>query len=190
MSFLNNWSDIVHIKIKVKSRQRFISTWYDSHVCLCLDQNKEKKLVVLVIVIGEGREGPTLTKKIIWQNMFSSQAGLRTQQPIKWCVLLFPCVGKTVSPIRCRISFFWHGSISLVKETSSFCKCWSEKRFVDHVTSVEDYLEGCKNKNLKEKTKQDGNVCQKRKEQWARIAKHRTCRIKQAPCRLYLYCET
>ena len=40
------------------------------------------------------------------RNKIGSQAGLRTQQPIKWCVSLFPRVRKTIRPIRCRVSCF------------------------------------------------------------------------------------
>ena len=35
-------------------------------------------------------------------NKFGSQAGLKTQQPIKWRISLFARVRKTVRPIRCR----------------------------------------------------------------------------------------
>ena len=39
----------------------------------------------------------------------------------------------------------------------------NEKRFVDHDTSVEDYVESLENKNTKDETKQDVNF-EKRKE--------------------------
>ena len=40
------------------------------------------------------------------RNKFGSQAGLRTRQPIKWRVSLFPRVRKTMRPIRCCVSCF------------------------------------------------------------------------------------
>ena len=57
-------------------------------------------------------------------------------------------------------------------------KNMNEKRFVDHDTSVEDYVdpESLKNKNTKEKTKQVVKLLetfQKRKERRSRSAKHR-----------------
>ena len=51
-------------------------------------------------------------------------------------------------------------------------KNMDEKNFVDHDTSVENYVENLESKNLKEKTKQDfeiaGNVFAKRKERLAK----------------------
>ena len=40
------------------------------------------------------------------RNKFGSQAGLRTRQPIKWSVSLFPRVRKTIRPIMCCVSCF------------------------------------------------------------------------------------
>ena len=59
-------------------------------------------------------------------------------------------------------------------------KNMNEKRFVDHDTSVEDYVdsESLKNKNTKEKTKQVVKLLEtfeKRKERRSRSAKHRGC---------------
>ena len=67
-------------------------------------------------------------------------------------------------------------------------KNMNEKRFVDHGTSVEDYVESLENKNTKGKTKRDVKLletCEKRKERRSRSAKHRGSRIG-----LYLFCET
>ena len=68
------------------------------------------------------------------RNKFGSKASLRTRQPIKWRVSLFPRVRKTIRPIRCCVSFFWRVSRNKVifiqlaafnffKEI--FCKCWT-----------------------------------------------------------------
>ena len=72
-------------------------------------------------------------------------------------------------------------------------KNMNEKRFVDHDTSVEDYVESLENKNTKEKTKQDVKLLEtfeKRKERRSRGAKHRGRGIKQAPFGLYSFWET
>ena len=71
-------------------------------------------------------------------------------------------------------------------------KNMNEKKFVDHDTLVEDYVETLEKKNTKEKTKGDAKLLetfQKRKERRFRSAKHRGRRIKQAPFGLYSFCE-
>ena len=76
---------------------------------------------------------------------------------------------KTIRPTRCRVSsfltcepkqgdFYSAGSISLLLRNLSQVlklKNMNEKRFVDHDTSVEDYVESLENRNTKEKTKRD-----------------------------------
>ena len=63
-------------------------------------------------------------------------------------------------------------------------KNMNEKRFVDHDTSVENFVECLENKNTKENTKRDVKLLEtfeKRKEPRSRSAKHRGRRIKQPP---------
>ena len=44
------------------------------------------------------------------RNKFGSQAGLRTRQPIKWRVLLFPRVGKRYVQSGAAYHLFWRVS--------------------------------------------------------------------------------
>lgn len=46
------------------------------------------------------------------QNKFGSQAGLRTQQPIKWRVLLFSCAREMIHLTRCHLSFVFFFYVS------------------------------------------------------------------------------
>ena len=56
----------------------------------------------------------------------------------------------------------------------------SEKSFVDHDNSVEDYVESLENKNTKEKTKRDVKLVEtflRNADRRARSAKHRARRM-------------
>ena len=62
----------------------------------------------------------------------------------------------------------------------------SEKRFVAHVTSVEDFVESLESKNAKEKTKREVKLLQEflRKEKNDEQQVHR---IKRVSCGVYLH---
>ena len=70
---------------------------------------------------------------------------------------------------------------------------FNDKRFVDHDTSVEDYVESFENTNAKEKTKRDVKLLEtffRNEKSDERELQNIARRIKQAPCRLYSFCET
>ena len=72
-------------------------------------------------------------------------------------------------------------------------KNMNEKRFVDHDTSVEDYVESLENRNTKEKTKRDVKLLEtflRNEKNDEREVQDRARRIKQAPCGVYSFCET
>ena len=72
----------------------------------------------------------------------------------------------------------------------------NEKRFVDHDTSVEDYVESLENRNTKEKTKRDVKLLatflrnDKNDEREVQDIEPAELKIKQAPCGVYSFCET
>ena len=81
------------------------------------------------------------------------------------CIMFFD-----VRAVTRLVSFTWqHFTFQRSLKLSQVLKLknMNEKRFVDHDTSVEDYMESLKNKNMKEKTTKceiAGNVFEKRKE--------------------------
>lgn len=141
------------------------------------------------------------------QNKFGSQAGLRTQQPINWQLLLFSCARKMLHLTRCHLSFFFyvsHNKVIFIQLAVYFpflrnrkllqvlkSKKHQQEKVSWSCTSVKDYVESLENKNTKEKTECEigGKAFEKQKEWQARGATHRARRIKQAPCRLHLFCE-
>lgn len=116
------------------------------------------------------------------RNKFGSQAGKNPTANQMECIAFSTCAeNDTTNQVPCimffdvravtrLVSFTWqHFTFQRSLKLSQVLKLKNmhEKRFVDHDTSVEDYMESLKNKKTKEKTTKceiAGNVFEKRKE--------------------------